>query len=247
MVSISLLGPILFVPMFYLMHITICTEYAVQSIVCTRSTIDSLWMAVIYFFFGISLLLNYKLIRSVDGSLLSSIGSLQSNKIVAFLIVGMVCHAISTTSSSFIEEEHQIWYYFNCTLLVWLWWLDMRALWLKQQEQQSNEPSFRLTDLLNWSQIQWLLIFAGHLIARRLNQTGDKWLNVPDIGDWLCMAEHKLANSLFMVGALIAMHLATIKFGNILTNVLTLTASVLIYYYRTLTGSVIFVGIQPSQ
>lgn len=124
----------------------------------------------------------------------------------------------------------------------------MKTIWQrKRQQQPSNGDDERLIQPFDFSQLQWILIFGGHLIARRLNQTGDKWLNVPDVGDWLRMDEHRLWNSLFVGIALIAMHLTAMDYGNILTNVLTLTASILIYYYRTLTGSVFFAGIKPSK
>lgn len=101
---------------------------------------------------------------------------------------------------------------------------------------------------LSWTQqIGWILLFGGHLIGRRLNQTGDKWLNVPDIGDWLQMDEHRLANSFFTIGSLLLLHISCLDFGSILTNVLTLTACMLIYYYRTLKGSVYFAGIKSSE
>lgn len=93
----------------------------------------------------------------------------------------------------------------------------------------------------------WVLLFCGHLLARRLNQTGDKWLAEPDIGDWLVLDECRLWNSLFVFSALGQMILNLVDFGSILTNVLTLTASILIYYYRTLMGSVFFAGIKKSE
>lgn len=105
-------------------------------------------------------------------------------------------------------------------------------------------------DALNrfaWFQISWLCLLAMHLFARRLNQTGDKWLSVPDIGDWLVMDEHRLWNSFFVFGSLCLMIINCVDYGSILTNVLTLTAAVLIYYFRTLNGSVYFAGIKKSE
>lgn len=231
---------------FYLLQLAICTTNALQSTVCNSSSITFAWMAALCLLLAISAHLNYKLIRLVDAALLLSINSLKLGKIAKFMVVGFGIQAVSTASSSFIEEEHQIWYYFNYTMLLCFWWLEMRALW-RQRQRQSNDFSIRSTWLLSWSQLQWMLVFGGHLIARRLNQTGDKWLSVPDIGDWLQMPEHRLANSLFVGGSLFAMHLAIMDFGSILTNVLTVTASLLIYYYRVLTGSVDIAGIRPTQ
>lgn len=30
----------------------------------------------------------------------------------------------------------------------------------------------------------WIVIALSHIFLRRLNQTGDKWLHIPDTGDW---------------------------------------------------------------
>lgn len=98
-----------------------------------------------------------------------------------------------------------------------------------------------------WFQTNWFFLFALYVVARRLNQTGDKWLSVPDIGDWLIMDEHRLWNSFFVVAALFLLIINCADYGSILTNVLTLTAVILIYYFRTLTGSVYFAGIKQSE
>lgn len=171
--------------------------------------------------------------------------------LLKFGIFGVLFHTISVLSSSFIEEEHQIWYYLNSTILCLLYLFELKYTMnspnidTRMKKTPSNsDNSKRIT----WTrQIGWLLLFVGHLIGRRLNQTGDKWLNVPDIGDWLQMDEHRLANSFFTTGSLLLLHISCLDFANILTNVLTLTACMLIYYYRTLKGSVYFAGIKASE
>jgi ethanolaminephosphotransferase len=68
-------------------------------------------------------------------------------------------HIISLFSSSFIEEEHQTWYYLLSTYLL-----------IRTIEQKSLKYFF--------------LLVLSRLI-RSWNQTGNKWLSLLDIGDFL--------------------------------------------------------------
>lgn len=167
-------------------------------------------------------------------------------KLCAFLVFGVVWHGVSMSSSSFIEEEHQTWYYLNNTIWIILYLMETKHLlngkWTEKKMSSKTEEH----ESLFQNQLKWALLFGGHLIARRLNQTGDKWLNTPDIGDWLQREENRIWNSLFMSSSLLCVYLTCMDFGSILTNVLTLTACMLIYYYRTLNGSVYFAGIKAS-
>ncbi|CAF1160553.1 unnamed protein product [Adineta ricciae] len=75
------------------------------------------------------------------------------------LIYYPIFHCISLFSSSFIEEEHQTWYYLLSTYL-----------FLRTFEQKS---------------FQYFIFFLFSRLIRSWNQTGNKWLNLPDIGDFL--------------------------------------------------------------
>lgn len=188
----------------------------------------------------------------------------ESPPFVGFLLFGVILHAVSLASSSFIEEEHQTWYYLTATLLLLLYAFDFRRMIREEPhipkpvragKTKNAEPPTLINfltgknaaDRFVWYHSTWLHLLALHLLARRLNQTGDKWLSLPDIGDWLVMDEHRLALSFFMVASLLLMIVNCADYGSILTNVLTLTASVLVYYYRTLTGAVHFAGIKASE
>ena len=75
-------------------------------------------------------------------------------------------HLVSLFSSSFIEEEHHSCYYFLSTAIVLL---------------AVEEKSFRL-----------FFVFVALRFARHWNQTGNKWLNSPDLADWINRDEHRL-------------------------------------------------------
>lgn len=167
-------------------------------------------------------------------------------KLGIFLAIGIFFHAISMSSSSFIEEEHQIWYYLNSTVWIILYLMETRHLLNRKPPPGKAALDVAVSESIIHNQLQWILLFLGHLIARRLNQTGDKWLSVPDIGDWLQMEENRIWNSLFVVVSLLFLYMACMDFGSILTNVLTLTACMLIYYYRTQSGSVYLAGVKAD-
>lgn len=102
------------------------------------------------------------------------------------------------------------------------------------------------TDRFVWCHLSWIHLLVLHLLARRLNQTGDKWINVPDVGDWLVMEENRLWNSYFVAAALFLMVVHCSEYGSLLTNVLAVTAAVLVYYYRILTNAVYFSGVKAT-
>lgn len=194
-----------------------------------------------------------------------------------------LAHAALLGGSSFVEEEHQTWYYLSASLLAVLCVRDVRAQ--VRMDRVCRVPGLdkdltaRNIDAdLGWpaarwcfrrrTEIAWALVLAMVAALRSLNQTGDKWLSVPDVGDWLVMDEHRgwlsvwvgigehihlciytcsVCNAHGGLAALAAMVYRCASFGGLLTNVLSLTASVLIYYYRTQTGAVVFVGFKPSE
>ena len=84
----------------------------------------------------------------------------------SFLRCYPLFHLVSLFSSSFIEEEHQCWYYFLSTSIV-LIALEERSL-------------------------RWLIVVVGLRGIRQWNQTGNKFLNSPDLADWINRDEHRL-------------------------------------------------------
>lgn len=84
-------------------------------------------------------------------------------------------------------------------------------MWLRKFKSKSwfsakKGPESRAADIgFNWKLIKlcqtyclevcWMFVLAGQIFLRRLNQTGDKWLSVPDIGDWLVMDGNRMVNS----------------------------------------------------
>jgi hypothetical protein len=129
-------------------------------------------------------------------------------------------YILSLFSSSFIEEEHQIWYFLEITQLYLMILLG---------------NNFKSNKNLN-SMVILLLITR---FTRMINQTGNKWVHVKDVGDTLRELDSKVplvicgGVSLFIVGCieknnfrktekfkkiLLVFHLIFIYFYHISTN-----------------------------
>ncbi|XP_054717516.1 GPI ethanolamine phosphate transferase 2-like [Uloborus diversus] len=72
-------------------------------------------------------------------------------------------HLLSLFSSSYIEEEHQTWYFLTSTMLTFHF--------LKH--------------------FLYILILVTHRILRKWNQTGNKWQTLSDISDWISKDENR--------------------------------------------------------
>lgn len=106
------------------------------------------------------------------------------------LILGHFFFVISVGSSSFVEEEHQIWYYFCNALFAFFTFHDYRG-------RTKLKSFFTVT----FKCFTFLLL---HIVIRRINQTGDKWISVPDLGDWFHSEAHQFYLHAFVVLSLVA-------------------------------------------
>ena len=98
-------------------------------------------------------------------------------KVLGGISYWKVLHCISLQSTSFIEEEHQTIYFIVSSIFF---------VKLFKFKPGSNSTSLDKKALIG------LLILR---MARAMNQTGDKWSHLPDIGDWLKIRE----NIIFLV------------------------------------------------
>ncbi len=91
-----------------------------------------------------------------------------------FEFLTFVLYLMSLFSSSFVEEEHQLWYYFEMTYILLIIGADFKHKFLEQFNK--NKLEFVVNACL-------LLIVMR--VIRTFNQTGNKWINEKDFGDWL--------------------------------------------------------------
>lgn len=104
---------------------------------------------------------------------------LKNDKTLSFMLACSFMQIISTISTSFIEEEHMIWYF------VWTSWLVVAMV---------------VTNVTKKESISLFVLLIMSRIVRKLNQTGDQWASLPDISDWLIESHHKLYLSFFFLG-----------------------------------------------
>lgn len=112
------------------------------------------------------------------------ISSITSSKINYFFIFCLLFHTISFGSSSFIEEEHQTWYYFGSTFLIILCVMEIRNMNLIDGNGGWKTTSNNIPDFVEKFH-SWSFVFVSHIFIRRLNQTGNKWIHISDVSDWL--------------------------------------------------------------
>ncbi|XP_053672798.1 GPI ethanolamine phosphate transferase 2 [Anopheles nili] len=167
-----------------------------------------------------------------------------------FVGLGICFHCISLASSSFVEEEHQTWYYLTTSIMVLLTLKQMRIMNSTIGMINHSKADVSLIqvckeerNIFASSSVAFMCI---HVFIRRLNQTGDKWQHLPDVGDWLSKDEHKASQSLAMAAGLCYLVYQICYMGGLLTTVLSFTASLLIYYYRAAMGTVSIFGLHAS-
>lgn len=100
----------------------------------------------------------------------------------------VLLHIFSLGSSSFVEEEHQIAYFFYATLV-----LVCAATLLRRSE--NLEKRFHA---LFWASV----VLGSFAIARKWNQTGNKWLGTPDIALFVSTS-HPALLSLLILSSLV--------------------------------------------
>lgn len=123
-----------------------------------------------------------------------------------FLILGTLLHTISLLSSSYVEEEHQTWYFLSTSIHI----LHLSSVILTTNTNQHPcKASFNFStsnhflrscpesnvecdrsshsDRIRQEVLNTAVLLLAARLMRSWNQTGNKWLHLPDIGDWLIL------------------------------------------------------------
>ena len=103
------------------------------------------------------------------------------------IVAGTCCQLALLGASSFVEEEHQVWYFLTTSFLLSMV-IQKR---LKASSVRSSSPHGTARMELVWCCASVFLF----RVARSWNQTGDKWLHLPDISSWMAGESHLFSRS----------------------------------------------------
>lgn len=178
------------------------------------------------------------------------------------LLVGTAGHTLSLSASSFVEEEHQVWYFLLNTLCLVVFQDVCRKYF---RERRANIGSFEdeayllpsnegdavaspLADLgvTDAGSEKWLALATPPLtlaccrLLRSLNQTGVQWAHLPDLGHWLNSLEHKMVLSLFAALSLALIYFLVQRRCSWVSKIALALGLLGVYSYRAAVGNVVF-------
>ncbi|CAG9859863.1 unnamed protein product [Phyllotreta striolata] len=133
-----------------------------------------------------------------------------------FFLVFCFLHPLTFISSSYVEEEHQFWYFFNTLIF-----LTQLTIFSKSKNYLGTFYCFMI-----------LVIFR---FIRTMNATGDKWLNHPDLSDWFLKTENFHYYQIFHALSVIAVFLTQfylINLKRLMLLPLNLLILTLIFVYK---------------
>lgn len=231
-----------------------------KHIVCKLVTIESelfrfnIPMNLLFLAFVLVLFYFYKILRSLVGKVRVPI---KLDVFGKFVILVTILHLASLGASSFIEEEHQLWYYISQTMFIILFLKQLQThAWhgkdfilfkfprdvekmRKKGDVKGEEQLLKSIEKCHNCVLSFLLLIVTHVICRRLNQTGDKWSHLRDIGDFFAEEENKNFLTLLVVPSMILICCSLHSLGGLLTNILTFTALLLVFFYRSSMGQLL--------
>uniref|UniRef100_A0A671QCC2 GPI ethanolamine phosphate transferase 2-like n=1 Tax=Sinocyclocheilus anshuiensis TaxID=1608454 RepID=A0A671QCC2_9TELE len=177
------------------------------------------------------------------------------------LLIGTVGHTLSLGSSSFIEEEHQTWYFLLNTLCLAIF-QDICRKYFREQRHRGEEedegpllpssteegPSFSpAVELgMSWVSEKWLALATPLLtltccrLLRSLNQTGVQWAHLPDFGHWLNSGDHKAFLSVLAAVSLVLIFLLVQRHCSLVSKIALALGLLGVYSYRAAIGNVLF-------
>ncbi|KAM9825153.1 GPI ethanolamine phosphate transferase 2-like [Syngnathus typhle] len=260
-VAVDLVTSALFSLPFYLLclllastHVLICTSADVSCYFCSVSW--SFVFGIIVFISASTCFLLSLMTRKLplgpklnSTSLLKQISSRNWSKLDILLLAGTASHILSLGSVSFIEEEHQIWY-FLLTTLYFIVFQDVCAKYFRKENGPVEEDKYELPyeehpkeEIYSekWLALATpLFLLVCCRLLRSLNQTGVQWAHLPDLAKWLNRAEHKVVLSLLSTFCLVLIYFLVQRRCSLVSKVALALGLLSIYCYRAAAGSLLF-------
>ncbi|XP_024919017.1 GPI ethanolamine phosphate transferase 2 isoform X3 [Cynoglossus semilaevis] len=169
------------------------------------------------------------------------------------LLAGTVGHTLSLAASSFVEEEHQTWYFLISTLCLGVF-QDVCRKYFRERivTGDEEEPVLSSKDRRSGHRKadvhseKWLALATPPFtllccrLLRSLNQTGVQWAHLPDVGHWLNSAEHKVVLSLLAAFCLVLIYFLVQRRCSLVSKVALALGLLGVYSYRAAVDNVSF-------
>ncbi|CAL9706618.1 unnamed protein product [Knipowitschia caucasica] len=179
-----------------------------------------------------------------------SSGAWSFSELDLVLLCGTLGHALLLGSSSFVEEEHQIWYFLLNTLCLALF-QDVCRRYFRERPESLGLASCN-ADLPNPGDPRDFGVSAERGLAlatppftliccrllRALNQTGIQWAHLPDLGHWLNSSEHQGVLSLLSALCLALIFFLVQRKCSVVSKVALALGLMGVYCYRAAIGNV---------
>ncbi|XP_074530744.1 GPI ethanolamine phosphate transferase 2, catalytic subunit [Halichoeres trimaculatus] len=177
------------------------------------------------------------------------------------LLAGTLGHTLSLAASSFVEEEHQTWYFLLNTLCLAVFQDVCRKYFREKRDSSDGDdltPLFKdshssvhqKTDM--WSE-KWLALATPPFtlvccrLLRSLNQTGVQWAHLPDVGHWLNSSEHRTVLSFLAAFCLVLIYLLVQRRCSWVSKVALGLGLLGVYSYRAAVGNILFPWQHPNR
>uniref|UniRef100_A0A6Q2YL63 GPI ethanolamine phosphate transferase 2 C-terminal domain-containing protein n=1 Tax=Esox lucius TaxID=8010 RepID=A0A6Q2YL63_ESOLU len=234
-------------------HVLVCTSAESSCYFCSLS-----WGLV----FGVVALSSALLcILVAMGARRLSLGSMSSGRnwtLDILLLVGTAGHTLSLAASSFVEEEHQVWYFLLNTLCLAVFQDVCRKYFRERranagqvgslEDEDQDEMASPLADLgvTDMGSERWLALVTPLFtlvccrLLRSFNQTGVQWAHLPDLGHWLNSSEHKVVLSVVTTMSLILIYFLVQRRCSWVSKIALALGLLGVFSYRAAVGNVMF-------
>ncbi|KAM6221595.1 GPI ethanolamine phosphate transferase 2 isoform 2-T2 [Rhynchocyon petersi] len=267
-------------PLFSLLfYLTLLILSAVHVVVCTSTESSCYFCSVSWLVAGGAMLLMSALLCAIMSALTKTRDSTkyggkslapsssQCSELDLLILLGTVGHVLSLGASSFIEEEHQTWYFLVSTLCLALCQEIYKnyvlgsggdpqcslhlepgpkgtALVLQggAEDRRTCEAASAFEQLGSMERRMvlaspWAVLCCCRLL-RSLNQTGVQWAHRPDLGHWLTSSDHKAVLSVLAAFSLLTIFLLVQRRCSPMSKVALALGLLGVYCYRAAIGNV---------
>ncbi|XP_076992275.1 GPI ethanolamine phosphate transferase 2, catalytic subunit isoform X3 [Tamandua tetradactyla] len=264
--------------LFYLAFLALS---AIHVIVCTSAESSCYFCSVSWLMAGgMMMLMSLLLCAVVSAFTKTSVTMKLSSKTLAhcgsrwseldlLILSGTVGHVLSLGASSFIEEEHQTWYFLVNTLCLALcqelysnYFLGADSDSPVEQGLGTAAPALPFTshrsDVSECDRVhpasafemlrdyeKWMVLASPWAVLtccrllRSLNQTGVQWAHRPDLGHWLTSSDHKAELSILAAVSLIMIFVLVQRRCSPISRAALALGLVGVYCYRAAIGNVL--------